>query len=126
MATEKAATQTSGHGIMPEDAATDHFLELQGKLLDFYHVNATSRFVELKRPAMRAHVLEAGAGEPVVLFHGGDGEAVNWAPLLRPLQDTMHVFAVDRPGFGLSDAFDYRTTDVRRHCGDFVVSASAE
>lgn len=103
-------------------SATHSYIELQSKVLAYYGVGATSRFVELARPAMQAHVLEAGEGEPVVLFHGGDGEAMNWAPLLKPLQEKVHVFAVDRPGFGLSDAFDYRTTHIRKHCSDFVVS----
>lgn len=102
--------------------AEDRFMELQGKLLDFYGVRATSRFLELKQPRMRAHVLEAGEGEPLLVFHGGDGEAVNWAPLMAPLQTYVHIFAVDRPGCGLSDAFDYRTVDLRKHAGDLVHS----
>lgn len=105
-----------------ERAAIDRFTGLQAKLLDFYGVRAKSRFVQLKEPNLRAHVLEAGAGEPVVVFHGGDGEAVNWAPLMAPLQDQAHIFAVDRPGFGLTEAFDYRTVDLRRHAADFVAS----
>lgn len=104
------------------DPRYTHFTEMQEKLLAHYGVNARSRFVHLTDPAMRAHVLEAGAGEPVVVLHGGDGEAVNWAPFLAEVQDDLHVFAVDRPGFGLSDRFDYRTVDLRRHAGDFVVS----
>jgi pimeloyl-ACP methyl ester carboxylesterase len=98
------------------------FIDLQTKVLDYYGVDATSRYVQLEQPCMRAHVLEAGEGEPVVLFHGGDGEALNWAPLLKPLQEKVHFFAVDRPGFGLSDAFDYSTVNIRKHCSDFVVS----
>lgn len=98
------------------------FTALQAQLLEHYGAKATSRFVELARPAMRAHVLEAGAGEPIILVHGGDGEAVNWAPLIAQLQDHAHVYAVDRPGFGLSDAFDYRTVDLRTHAADFMES----
>lgn len=104
-------------------AATDgHFAQLQQELLDLYEVRARSRFVELARPQMRAHVLEAGDGPPVVFLHGGDGEAVTWAPLLAQLQDDLHLYGVDRPGFGLSDRFDYRSVDLRRHAGDFTVS----
>jgi pimeloyl-ACP methyl ester carboxylesterase len=114
------ATMAREDGAAAE--AARRFVELQSQVLAYYGVKATSRFVELARPAMRAHVLEAGQGQPVVLFHGGDGEAVNWAPLLKPLQEQVHVFAVDRPGFGLSDAFDYRDTNLREHCSDFVVS----
>lgn len=102
--------------------ATERFIELQSKSLAFHGVQATSRFIALKKPRMRAHVLEAGTGEPVVLLHGGDGEAVNWAPMMAPLQDNARLYAVDRPGFGLSDAFDYRGVSLRTHAADFVES----
>jgi pimeloyl-ACP methyl ester carboxylesterase len=58
----------------------------------------------------------------VVIFHGGDGEAVNWAPLMAPLQGRLHLFAADRPGFGLTDPFDYRRVDLRSHAANFVRS----
>jgi pimeloyl-ACP methyl ester carboxylesterase len=41
---------------------------------------------------------------------------------MGPLQDHVHVYAVDRPGCGLTDAFDYRTVDLRRHASDVVES----
>jgi pimeloyl-ACP methyl ester carboxylesterase len=122
MARPEISFKTDQEGVSPQLAATHTFMELQRKLLASYGVRASSRFVDLARPAMRAHVLEAGDGEPVVLLHGGDGEAVNWAPLMAPLQAHAHIYAVDRPGCGLSDAFDYRTTDLREHAADFVAS----
>ena len=102
--------------------ATERFRELQRKSLALHGVKAESRFIDLATPRMRAHVLEAGSGEPVVLLHGGDGEAVNWAPMMAPLQAHARLFAVDRPGFGLSDPFDYRGVNLRTHAADFVVS----
>ena len=48
-----------------DGGATGHFIELQAHLLEHYGVNATSLFVELAEPRMRAHVLDAGGGEPV-------------------------------------------------------------
>jgi pimeloyl-ACP methyl ester carboxylesterase len=98
------------------------FVDLQGQLLAHYSVDATSRYVELDRPALRAHLLEAGHGDPVVIVHGGDGEAVNWAPLMAVLQDRFHIYAVDRPGFGLTDRFDYRGVSIREHASDFMSS----
>jgi pimeloyl-ACP methyl ester carboxylesterase len=102
--------------------AIERFKELQAKSLALHHVDARSRFIDLARPKMRAHVLEAGTGAPVVLLHGGDGEAINWAPMMASLQEHARMFAVDRPGFGLSDAFDYRGVNLRTHAADFVVS----
>jgi len=98
------------------------FVELQEQLLCHYGVKATSRYVNLKRPTMKAHLLESGRGEPVVILHGGDGEAVDWAPLLATLHEDVHTYAVDRPGFGLTDRFDYRRVDLRAHAADFVSS----
>jgi pimeloyl-ACP methyl ester carboxylesterase len=104
------------------ETARQRFIQLQQKLLDYYGVHATSRYVDLKNPRLKAHVLEAGHGDPIVILHGGDGEAVNWAPLMTPLQKRLHIFAADRPGFGLSDAFDYRKVDLRSHAASFVAS----
>ncbi len=110
----------SGNDDLPPAAV--RFVEVQRQLLDYYGVRAESRFVSLREPAMRAHVLEAGDGEPLVILHGGDGQAVDWAPLMAPLQHHFHVYAADRPGFGLSDPFDYRRTDLRDHAARFVRS----
>jgi pimeloyl-ACP methyl ester carboxylesterase len=48
------------------------------------------------------HWLEAGAGAPVVLLHGGFGGAGTWHRTLGPLARRYRVLAVDRPGYGLS------------------------
>jgi pimeloyl-ACP methyl ester carboxylesterase len=103
----------------PQHAA---FVEAQDRLLRHYGVRARSRYVHIERPPMRAHVLEAGQGEPTIILHGGDGQGVDWAPLMAHLQDGFHLHALDRPGYGLSDPFDYRRVDLRRHAADFVAS----
>ena len=57
-------------------------------------------------------VLELGAGgPPVVLIHGGLGDAFQWAPIMPALARRFHVYAVDRPGHGLADPFDYTQQD---------------
>lgn len=98
------------------------FAERQSELLRYYDVAARSRHLEIERPRMRVHLLEAGEGEPLVMIHGGDGEAGIWAPLMAVLEDDFRLYAIDRPGCGLSDPFDYRNVDIRRHAGDFVTS----
>jgi 2-hydroxy-6-oxonona-2,4-dienedioate hydrolase len=105
--------------LSPQHAA---FAAAQDRLLQHYGVRARSRYVQLERPAMRAHVLEVGQGEPAVILHGGDGQGVDWAPLMAQLQGDLHLYALDRPGYGLSDPFDYRQVDLRRHAADFVTS----
>ncbi len=121
MAGQHGTITTSRVATARGAAAIDRFVELEAKLLEFYGVQAASRLVGLREPPIRVHLLEAGEGEPVVFFHGGDGEAVNWAPLMAPLQKHAHIFVVDRPGCGLSDAFDYRKVDLRKHAADFAV-----
>jgi pimeloyl-ACP methyl ester carboxylesterase len=100
------------------------FEHLQKKLLAYYGVSATSRYVTLREPAIRLHLLEAGPkdADPLLIVHGGDGEAVDWAPLMAQLQEQMRIYAIDRPGFGLSDPFDYRHVNLRKHAADLLSS----
>jgi hypothetical protein len=72
------------------------FVEAQDRLLRHYGVSARSRYLALERPPMRAHLLEAGQGEPTIILHGGDGQGVDWAPLMAQLQEGFHLHAIDR------------------------------
>jgi pimeloyl-ACP methyl ester carboxylesterase len=96
------------------------FVERQTRLLEHFGLEAASRFLVLAQPRMRVHALEAGRGDPVLILHGGDGQAVDWSPLMAELQSSFHVVSVDRPGFGLTAPFDYRRVDLRSHAADFV------
>jgi pimeloyl-ACP methyl ester carboxylesterase len=64
----------------------------------------------------RVHLLEQGAGPPVVLLHGTGNPAGFFLPLLHELHE-VRAIAPDRPGVGLSDPTDlpegrYRETAV--------------
>jgi pimeloyl-ACP methyl ester carboxylesterase len=98
------------------------FRELQARVMRHYGMEGRSRYVTLAEPPLRAHLIESGQGDPVITLHGGDGNAVDWAPLIAELQSSLHVFAVDRPGYGLTDPFDYRDVDMRKHVASFVGS----
>jgi pimeloyl-ACP methyl ester carboxylesterase len=122
-------TLTDSNGVLADapspfegQPARALFARRQQALLDYYGVDAVSRRLLLAPLALRLHVLEAGSGAPAIVLHGGDGQGVEWAPLLAELQGSLHLYAVDRPGFGLSDPFDYRHVDLRRHAADVVVS----
>jgi pimeloyl-ACP methyl ester carboxylesterase len=74
-----------------------------------------SRHVEVDA-GNRVHLLEHGAGPPVVLLHGTGNPAGFLLPLLRELHGVQAI-APDRPGVGLSDPIDlphdrYRETAV--------------
>jgi pimeloyl-ACP methyl ester carboxylesterase len=64
--------------------------------------------------------IEVGEGPPVLLLHGGLGEAFLWGNILSPLAQRHRVVAVDRPGHGLADPFDYRGVDVLQHARRFL------
>lgn len=59
-------------------------------------------------------MLEAGEGPPVILVHGSGMSGSTWAPLLPHLPG-HRLIAVDLPGFGLSDPFDYGGRQLREH-----------
>jgi pimeloyl-ACP methyl ester carboxylesterase len=65
-------------------------------------------------------VLELGAGPPLLLVHGGGDGAFEWVPILPALARTRRVVAVDRPGHGLSDPFDYGGVDLLDHGRTFL------
>ncbi len=68
-----------------------------------------SRRVESDLPT-RVHVLEKGAGPPMILLHGTGVAAGFFLPLLAEL-DGVRAIAPDLPGRGLSDPIDHP----RRH-----------
>ena len=65
-------------------------------------------------------ILEGGNGPPLLLVHGGGGAAFDWAPILTLLANRYRVLAVDRPGHGLADPFDYRGVDLFAHAQAFL------
>jgi len=65
----------------------------------------TTRFVEAV-PGERVHLLEHGDGPPLIILHGSGPTSLQLLPLIRAISQS-HVLAVDRPGFGLSDAHSW-------------------
>ena len=102
-------------------ATTRGFESAERRLFEVYGLEVESRFLQLRDPPMRARVLETGEGAPVVLVHGGGGVGATWAPLMARMSG-VRLVVVDRPGFGLSDGFDYRDVDLRRHAVAFLES----
>ena len=58
----------------------------QERALAKFGVHAQSTYIRLRKPALTAHVLVAGHGDPLVLIHGGGTVAVPFAPLLNGLE----------------------------------------
>ena len=72
---------------------------------------ATGRHVELAS-GRQAHVIEAGAGDPLVMVHPGGTSSLLFLPLIERLTG-VRAIAVDRPGFGLSDPIDFTRDSFR-------------
>jgi len=60
------------------------------------------RTVEVGGTQLSYH--QRGSGRDVVLLHGGMGSAEDFTPVLDTLALEFRVTAIDRPGFGLSEA----------------------
>jgi 2-hydroxy-6-oxonona-2,4-dienedioate hydrolase len=57
---------------------------------------------ELQTAGGPIHYVEAGAGDPVLLIHGGHGAWVHWIANIDALAENRRVLALDLPGFGHS------------------------
>ena len=92
------------------DPAGDRGLrEARKRLLSRFVPGARTR--RLKWSMGSTEMIEVGEGPPLVLIHGGLGEAGGWAPIMPLLARRFHLYIPDRPGHGLSDPFDYRGVD---------------
>jgi 2-hydroxy-6-oxonona-2,4-dienedioate hydrolase len=65
-------------------------------------------------------LVEAGTGAPLLYVHGGLGGAYELVPILAALGQNRRVLAVDRPGHGLADPFDYRGVGLFDHGRTFL------
>jgi pimeloyl-ACP methyl ester carboxylesterase len=102
---------------MSNDATHDRtatFEAAQLRLFTACGIQIVSRRVRLADPPLAVRVLEAGEGPPLLLVHGSGMSASTWAPLMPHLAG-QRLIALDLPGFGLSDALDYRGRSLREH-----------
>jgi pimeloyl-ACP methyl ester carboxylesterase len=73
-----------------------------------------TRFIKGKKYTHR--VIEAGAGEPLILIHGIGGHAEGYARNVMNLAKNFHVYSIDAlyHGYTLSDNFDHEQTTYRQ------------
>jgi pimeloyl-ACP methyl ester carboxylesterase len=100
---------------MPERS----FIDAQAVALDRYGVRAVEGFVDAPTVDGRAHVLTVGEGPPVVMINGIGAPAAMWAPLMAGL-DEFTLYAVDLPGYGLTDTTSTLTRDFRTTAVSFL------
>jgi len=56
----------------------------------------------------------------LLLVHGGLGDAFAWVPILPALAQKRRVLAVDLPGHGLAEPFDYSGVNLLDHARRFL------
>jgi pimeloyl-ACP methyl ester carboxylesterase len=71
------------------------------EILKEHHVSETSCF--FKYNGHEYHYTQSGQGVPVVFIHGLAGNAFIWDTLINNIDSGYQCFALDLPGFGLSD-----------------------
>ena len=59
-------------------------------------------FRTMEISGQKVRVLEAGAGDPVVVLHGWGGRIESMAPVIECLSSSFQAVALDLPGFGES------------------------
>jgi pimeloyl-ACP methyl ester carboxylesterase len=88
--------------------------QAERRLFEACGVQVANRRVRLDDPPVAVRVLETGDGPSLLLVHGSGMSASTWAPLM-PHLGTHRLIALDLPGFGLSDPFDYGNRPLRSH-----------
>lgn len=110
---KEAAAQTT------PDSAVERYRRLQAAALKNRRLDYSERDVNVTSLGLRAHVIEAGSGEPLLLVHGGNGVGAHWLPLMERLVG-WRMIVPDRPGCGLTDGFLYDGVDMRAHGAAFL------
>ena len=101
------------------DPAVERYRRLQTAALKNRRLDYSERDVNVASLRLRAHIIEAGSGEPLLLVHGGNGVGAHWIPLMTRLGD-WRMIVPDRPGCGLTDGFLYDGVDMRAHGAAFL------
>ncbi|HZD70197.1 MAG TPA: alpha/beta hydrolase [Actinomycetes bacterium] len=111
-ASNKQETAKLWNATAARSQPVEAFRTAQRRVLSRYGIAAKSRFVDVPAIGGTAHVLVVGAGPPLVMVIGGSIPAALWAPLMPQLQGYT-LYAMDLPGFGLTEAVSYQTATMR-------------
>ena len=85
----------------PQAAIDDIAHQARRAAIESVAPGATVRAIGWSGGATEA--IELGSGDPILLIHGGAGEAGHGLPLMGLLAESHRVIAVDAPGHGLAD-----------------------
>ncbi len=82
----------------------------------------------IKVDGLNVHYYTAGQGEPLVVIHGGGGDARTWWKNITELSEKYTIYAPDLPGYGGSQplAGDYYIPELSRFLGSFASNLGLE
>lgn len=63
----------------------------------------------------KVHYAKTGEGPTIILVHGWSNNWMGWIPLMRELEDTYTIYAIDQMGFGKSDRLEHYSVPVQAH-----------
>ena len=93
------------------DVRLERYRAAERTLWARYDLEPVERSIDLAEVNGALRVLDIGAGDPLLFVPGTGGTGPYWAPLVRELKADRRCLLVDRPGWGLSTAIDYRDRD---------------
>ena len=82
-----------------------------------------SRFINVSGRML--HYEKYGAGRPIILVHGFAGSTYTWRYVIPLLAESNTVYALDLPGFGLSDKSPEASYDLRSQARALIDFAHA-
>jgi len=82
----------------------------------------------IKVDGLDVHYYTAGEGEPLVVIHGGGGDARSWERNIIDLARKYAVYALDLPGYGLTQPLKgkYHIHEIADFVGKFTKSLGLE
>jgi len=83
---------------------------------------------KIKVDGLDVNYYTAGQGEPLVVIHGGGGDARTWSHNIEALSEKYTVYAPDLPGYGASQPLDgdYFIPELARFVDSFSDSLGLE
>jgi pimeloyl-ACP methyl ester carboxylesterase len=88
--------------------------------------DVSSRQIDVRGYDIRYYT--GGCGDPLIVIHGGGGDASSWLQNIQELSAHYTVYAPDLPGYGGSQALDgeYHIPELTRFIDDFSDSLGLE
>jgi 2-hydroxy-6-oxonona-2,4-dienedioate hydrolase len=95
------------------DASVIAARDAERRLFEFYNIAYKDHYVQVPDLNLQMRVTVIGSGPPVIIVPGNTGDVFPLIPLLGQLKG-RRIFAINRPGGGLSEGIDHRKVNIRK------------